>query len=202
MRTYACTHQHCTRKTPPLFKPANSEPFKLVTVQQVFQPAMEGSDLIGRAKTGSGKTLAFALPVVEGLISEDRAAGVGAAAPARRGRPPKSLLEGGMPPSSVPRGAYGRAPRCLILAPTRELANQVAKEFESVCPSLTVRSFYGGVSIVNQIRDLERGVDVVVGTPGRVIDLIERKKLPLSKVRGLGAPRRRVGSLHCCCTGG
>lgn len=77
---------------------------------------------------------------------------------------------------------FGRPPRCLILAPTRELANQVAKEFETACPNLVVKSVYGGVSIGVQISALERGVDVVVGTPGRVIDLIERRKLNLSAV--------------------
>ncbi|KAI8476815.1 MAG: P-loop containing nucleoside triphosphate hydrolase protein [Monoraphidium minutum] len=128
----------------------------------VLQPAMEGRDLIGRAKTGSGKTLAFALPIIEGILAEERAAGEGG----RRRRP-----------------VSGRAPRCIVLAPTRELANQVAKEFESACPSLVVRSFYGGVSIGAQIRDLERGVDVVVGTPGRVMDLIDRRALKLDKIR-------------------
>ena len=137
--------------------------------RQVLQPAMEGRDLIGRAKTGSGKTLAFALPVIEGILAEDAASGRPAAAAA-----------GGR---GARRGAPGRAPRCLVLAPTRELANQVAKEFESACPSLVVRSVYGGVSIGTQIRDLERGVDVVVGTPGRVIDLIDRRALRLDKVR-------------------
>lgn len=58
----------------------------------------------------------------------------------------------------------------------------MAREFETVCPSLTVVSVYGGVPITGQIRDLERGADVVVGTPGRVIDLIEREKLVLDKV--------------------
>lgn len=121
----------------------------------VFQPAMEGRDLIGRAKTGSGKTLAFALPVIEALIKED----------------------------AISRPARGRPPRCLILAPTRELANQVAREFETACPSLSVKSFYGGVGIGPQMANLERGVDVVVGTPGRVIDLIERGKLRLGSIR-------------------
>lgn len=130
----------------------------------VLQPAMEGQDLIGRAKTGSGKTLAFALPVVESLLAEDKAAA--AAAAGKRWRP-----------------VTGRPPRCLILAPTRELANQVAKEFETVCPSLTVLSVYGGTSIGAQMRELERGTDVIVGTPGRVIDLIERRKLVLDRVR-------------------
>jgi len=126
----------------------------------VFQPASEGRDLIGRAKTGSGKTLAFALPVVESLIKEN-----------------KESTEAGV------KAKRGRAPRCIVLTPTRELANQVAKEFETVCPSLKVVSFYGGTSIGAQISQLERGVDVVVGTPGRVIDLIERNMLKLDKVR-------------------
>ncbi|KAF8057135.1 RH3A [Scenedesmus sp. PABB004] len=125
--------------------------------RQVLAPAMEGRDLIGRAKTGSGKTLAFALPVVESLIAEDAARGG--------------------------RKAPGRSPRCLILAPTRELAKQVASEFNSVCPGLTVASFYGGTSITAQIDALRRGVDVVVGTPGRLMDLLERKKLHGDKVR-------------------
>ncbi|KAF6257896.1 P-loop containing nucleoside triphosphate hydrolase protein [Scenedesmus sp. NREL 46B-D3] len=125
--------------------------------RQVLQPAMEGTDLIGRAKTGSGKTLAFALPVVESLLAEDKARNS--------------------------RKAPGRPPRCLILAPTRELAKQVASEFESVCPSLTVVSFYGGTSIMTQIDALRRGVDVVVGTPGRLMDLLDRKKLVGEKVR-------------------
>ena len=64
----------------------------------------------------------------------------------------------------------------------------MAKEFYSVCPSLKVVSFYGGTSIGNQFRDLERGVDVVVGTPGRIIDLIERKALKLDLVRGVLVP--------------
>ncbi|KXZ51538.1 hypothetical protein GPECTOR_12g501 [Gonium pectorale] len=135
---------------------ANRGIFSLFPVQaQVLEPIMSGRDVVCRAKTGSGKTLAFALPVVENLLEEDR-----------KVRPRK-----------------GRAPRCVVLAPTRELANQVSREFESVCPALKVDSFYGGVSIVNQIRSLERGVDVVVGTPGRVIDLMERGALKLTAVR-------------------
>ena len=63
---------------------------------------------------------------------------------------------------------------------------QVSKEFETACPGLKVCSVYGGVSIGAQIRDLERGMDVVVGTPGRVEDLIDRGALNLTRVRGGG----------------
>ncbi|KAF5828318.1 P-loop containing nucleoside triphosphate hydrolase protein [Dunaliella salina] len=79
--------------------------------------------------------------------------------------------------------ARGRPPRAVVLAPTRELANQTANEFKTVCPGLNVVSVYGGTSISMQISDLRRGADVVVGTPGRVIDLIERGSLSLDRVR-------------------
>eukprot|EP01023_Acetabularia_acetabulum_P015209 TRINITY_DN17375_c1_g1_i1.p2 TRINITY_DN17375_c1_g1~~TRINITY_DN17375_c1_g1_i1.p2 ORF type:complete len:779 (+),score=193.76 TRINITY_DN17375_c1_g1_i1:91-2337(+) len=123
--------------------------------KHVFDPAMQGRDLLCRAKTGSGKTLAFALPVIESLIKEDL-----------KTRPER-----------------GRAPRCAILAPTRELAKQVEKEFASAAPQLQLGVFYGGVSINNQITELRRGVDVVVGTPGRMIDLLERRELRLHNIR-------------------
>lgn len=121
----------------------------------VFTPAMEGSDMIARAKTGSGKTLAFALPVIEKIMANRSAGGRSA----------------------------GRTPQCIVLAPTRELAKQVEREFGSVCPSLFVGCYYGGVPIGNQLRELRRGIDVCVGTPGRVIDLIEQRALDLSGVR-------------------
>ena len=122
--------------------------------KMVFEPAFAGKDLIARAKTGSGKTLAFALPVVEKII-------------AQRGSN---------------RGARGRAPLCIVLTPTRELAKQVEREFSSVSPSLFVGCYYGGAPVGNQIRELQRGVDVIVGTPGRVIDLIDQNALDLSEV--------------------
>ena len=76
----------------------------------------------------------------------------------------------------------GRTPRCIILAPTRELAKQVEREFQDSSPSLTVGCYYGGVDIGQQIRQLRSGVDVAVGTPGRFIDLINRGNLNLALV--------------------
>ncbi|MDR0598252.1 MAG: DEAD/DEAH box helicase [Treponema sp.] len=78
----------------------------------------------------------------------------------------------------------GHAPRALILTPTRELALQVSKEIASLASSAIPRitSVYGGASIRNQILDLKRGTEIVVGTPGRVIDLMDRKILDLSAV--------------------
>jgi len=78
----------------------------------------------------------------------------------------------------------GQAPRALILAPTRELALQVSREIASLVtghyPRIT--AVYGGASIRNQILDLRRGTEIVVGTPGRVMDLMERKTLDVSAV--------------------
>lgn len=100
------------------------------------------------------------------------------------------------PPSANPSSL---TPKTRTHTPT---CPQVAREFETVCPSLTVVSVYGGVSIGGHIRDLERGADVVVGTPGRVIDLIERDALRLDKVGcavcGCGLGRPTWGSSRCC----
>lgn len=127
--------------------------------KQVFEPAMAGTDLIARAKTGSGKTLAFALPVIEKIM-------------ANRAQGDIQGVKG-----------RGRPPQCLVLAPTRELAKQVEREFTSVAPTLFVGCYYGGAAIGPQLRELQRGVDVAVGTPGRIIDLIDQNALDLSHVR-------------------
>lgn len=123
--------------------------------KMVFEPIKEGRDLVARAKTGSGKTLAFALPVVERI--QDTFGG---------DRKPR-----------------GRSPQCIVLAPTRELAKQVEREITTVASDLFVACFYGGASIVSQKKMLERGVDIAVGTPGRVIDLIEQNALDLSDIK-------------------
>lgn len=121
----------------------------------VFEPIKEGKDVVARAKTGSGKTLAFAVPVVEQIQD--------------------SFQEDRKP--------RGRSPQCIVLAPTRELAKQVEREIQAVAGDLFVGCFYGGTSIVTQKRMLERGIDIAVGTPGRVIDLIEQNALDLSNVK-------------------
>lgn len=77
----------------------------------------------------------------------------------------------------------GRNPLALCLAPTRELAKQVDKEFYESAPHLDTLCCYGGMPISRQMSTLDRGVDVVVGTPGRVIDLIKRGSLNLSEVQ-------------------
>lgn len=123
----------------------------------VLEPAMKGQDLIARAKTGTGKTLAFGIPIIRHIVDEDS--------------------------QSAPRSR--RSPRALVLAPTRELAKQVEREFCESAPMLSTVCVYGGVSIQLQMRQLDRGVDVAVGTPGRIIDLINRGSLRLEDVHFL-----------------
>ncbi|KAG8648347.1 DEAD-box ATP-dependent RNA helicase 3, chloroplastic isoform X2 [Manihot esculenta] len=125
----------------------------------VLIPALEGRDLIARAKTGTGKTLAFGIPII------------------------KRLTEDAAQTSSLRR--TGRLPRVLVLAPTRELAKQVEKEINESAPNLNTVCVYGGVSYITQRNALSRGVDVVVGTPGRIIDLINSNSLKLGEVEYL-----------------
>jgi superfamily II DNA/RNA helicase len=118
--------------------------------------AMAGRDVLGRAETGSGKTLAFGLPMLS------RVAAIAAIA----GRP------------------RAKAPRGLVLVPTRELAEQVAGVLRPLgrCVGLLVTTVYGGVPIGRQVDRLSRGVDIVVATPGRLIDLLDRGACTLADV--------------------
>eukprot|EP00897_Mesotaenium_endlicherianum_P005095 jgi/Mesen1/4613/ME000234S03864 len=133
---------------------------RLFPIQQaVLEPAMAGRDLIARARTGTGKTLAFGIPIMERITqenNEDRNA--------RR---------------------FGRGPRSIVLAPTRELAKQVEREFTESAPNLVTLCVYGGVGIEPQMRQLKKGVDCIIGTPGRIIDLIERGSLDCSAIQYL-----------------
>ena len=125
--------------------------------------ALAGNDVIGQAKTGTGKTLAFGIPVLQAL----------SAGPAR--------AEGD------PTGASGRLPRALVVVPTRELAVQVTKDLTQAASRLDVRvlAVYGGRAYEPQVEALRAGVDVVVGTPGRLLDLAQQRRLVLREVRVL-----------------
>ncbi|XP_061342792.1 DEAD-box ATP-dependent RNA helicase 53, mitochondrial-like [Gastrolobium bilobum] len=127
---------------------------KLFPIQRaVLEPAMQGRDMIGRARTGTGKTLAFGIPIMDKIIKFN----------AKHGR--------------------GRDPLALVLAPTRELAKQVEKEFYETAPNLDTICVYGGTPISQQMRQLDYGVDIAVGTPGRIIDLLNRGSLNLKDVQ-------------------
>lgn len=125
----------------------------------VLVPALDGRDIIGRAKTGTGKTLAFGIPIIKRLAEDNEEN------KQFRGR--------------------GKHPRALVLAPTRELAKQVEKEFKESAPFLSTICIYGGVSYNAQQNALSRGVDIVVGTPGRIIDLVNNGTLKLDEIQFL-----------------
>ncbi|KAL2906844.1 DEAD-box ATP-dependent RNA helicase 3A chloroplastic [Bienertia sinuspersici] len=129
----------------------------------VLIPAMEGKDIIARAKTGTGKTLAFGIPILKRITEENDERGS----------------------DRISQRRSGRLPRVLVLAPTRELARQVEKEMKESAPYLSTVCVYGGVSYNAQQSSLSRGVDVVVGTPGRIIDLINSSSLKLGEVEFL-----------------
>jgi superfamily II DNA/RNA helicase len=131
-------------------------------IQEMTLPvALSGHDVIGQAKTGTGKTLGFALPLLERVVAQ--------------GDPQHPDHE----PSA--------SPQALVVAPTRELAHQVATEVKHAGKTRGVRvlTVYGGRSYEPQIEALEAGVDVVVGTPGRLLDLVEKNHLHLGAVKVL-----------------
>lgn len=122
---------------------------------KAIPPLLEGSDLLGCAQTGTGKTAAFAIPILQSL----------------------ALGQG------VQKGK--RQIRALIVAPTRELAIQIGDCFVAYGSNLSQRTLviFGGVGQAPQTKELERGVDILVATPGRLIDLINQGFIDLAHVR-------------------
>ena len=133
-------------------------------------PLLEGKDLLAEAPTGTGKTAAFALPMLQRLalrLDADREAG----------RPADGR--------GIPReGTRASRPTSLVLAPTRELAMQVAEAVHKYGRELGVRvvPVYGGQPITTQLHRLARGVDVVVATPGRCVDHLDRGTIRFDEV--------------------
>jgi superfamily II DNA/RNA helicase len=120
---------------------------------RTLSDSLAGRDILGRAQTGGGKTLAFAVPLVARLAAAGR-----------------------------PHGR--RAPRALVLVPTRELAGQVSDAIDPLAAAVGLRAtaVYGGAPIGRQIDRMRRGVDIVVATPGRLIDLLERAVCALDDI--------------------
>src|SRR5262245_50312355 len=113
---------------------------------------LTGSDVLARAQTGTGKTAAFGLPMLNRLVAS--------------------------------RAAVRRIPRGLVLVPTRELAVQVHRALATYAAptSLRITAIFGGVGMGNQIQSLKRGTDLVVATPGRLIDHMQRRSIDLSAI--------------------
>ncbi|WP_211658218.1 DEAD/DEAH box helicase [Phytoactinopolyspora halophila] len=124
-------------------------------------PGLAGSDLIGQARTGTGKTLAFGIPLLQRIVAPDDRDYAEATEPGK--------------------------PQALVVAPTRELAVQVTGDLETASSGRRIRllSVYGGKAYEPQINALNSGVDVVVGTPGRLLDLAQQGQLSLAHVKVL-----------------
>jgi superfamily II DNA/RNA helicase len=121
--------------------------------------ALTGHDIIGQAKTGTGKTLGFGIPALQRVVGQD---------------------DPGYDKLAVP-----GAPQALVIVPTRELAVQVANDLQTASRKRNARiaTIYGGRAYEPQVEALKNGVEVVVGTPGRLIDLYRQKHLSLKNVR-------------------
>ena len=131
-------------------------------IQEMTLPlALQGKDLIGQAKTGTGKTFGFGLPLLSRVVTPTQ-------------------------PNWADHKNPGK-PQALVVVPTRELAIQVAGDLEKAGALLGARivSLYGGKAYEPQIDALTKGVEVIVGTPGRLIDLIKQHHLDLSSVKVL-----------------
>ena len=124
---------------------------------QAIPHALEGRDILGCAQTGTGKTAAFALPILQRL-------------------------------SASTRDAHAkRQARCLILSPTRELATQISDDFRAYGKFLHIRqtTIFGGVNQNPQVDNLRRGIDVIIATPGRLLDLMEQGHVDLRGIEVL-----------------
>ena len=128
-------------------------------IQEMVLPiALRGDDLIGQAKTGTGKTLGFGIPLIEHV---------------------QAPLD-----PSWENFAAKNLPQALVVVPTRELCIQVAKDLEEVSTHRGIRilAIYGGRPFEPQIEAIQQGVEVIVGTPGRLLDLYRQGHLPLKQV--------------------
>ncbi len=150
--------------TPPILRALEIEEYKTPTpIQEAAIPAiLDGRDVLGSAQTGTGKTAAFAVPTLQNLHQSG-----------------KNLYS---PDSKQTRG--GRRIRSLILTPTRELALQIYENFRLYGRFLPLKTavIFGGVSQRPQEDELRRGVDILVATPGRLVDLINQKIVDISRI--------------------
>jgi ATP-dependent RNA helicase DeaD len=136
----------------------------------ILAPAARGRDLLVSSPTGSGKTIAFGSAMAETLLDGP--------APAAAGIDGAPVVAAPAPaPAGFGRASAAAAPRALVVVPTRELAIQVREELGWLLAGTGLRltSFTGGTAVSGDLRALRRGVDVAIGTPGRLCDLMRRQ---------------------------
>jgi ATP-dependent RNA helicase RhlE len=158
LRNFALTNFADFGLAAPLQKALEGLGYETPTPIQVkaIPHVMEGADLLGIAQTGTGKTAAFALPTLHRLAAN--------------------------PKQTPPRGC-----RALVLSPTRELASQIAESFRDYGKHMRLSStvIFGGVSLGKQEQIMRSGVDILVATPGRLLDLIDRRAMSLRDIEVL-----------------
>ncbi len=149
------THFDSLSLAPALLKAIHEEGYTTPTPIQLkaIPPALKGQDVLGIAQTGTGKTAAFALPTLHQLMQH-------------------------------PAATAGKGPRALVLAPTRELAAQIGESFATYGRHTSLRHtvIFGGVGQGPQVQAIRRGVDVLVATPGRLLDLMEQRVVDLKNI--------------------
>lgn len=157
---------HELRLAEPIVRAVAEEGYRTPTPIQAkaIPPVLAGKDVLGCARTGTGKTGAFALPILHRLAQR-------AAAGTRRERT----------------ATRDHRPRALVLCPTRELATQIFESFAAYGRNLPLRhvAVFGGVSQVGQVRRLRAGTDVLVATPGRLLDLMGQGCIDLTAIEVL-----------------
>ncbi len=167
----------------PLLRAVRSEGYTIPTAIQseAIPYVLAGRDLLGCAQTGTGKTAAFALPILQLLHS--RPVGGGHAHPqaAAHGAPHGAAVAHG---GSHPPAAAHRRIRALILTPTRELAAQIGESFRVYGQHAGLRHtvVFGGVNQRPQVQAIRQGVDILVATPGRLLDLINQRVLSIREI--------------------
>lgn len=158
----------------PLLRALDSAGYETPTPiqMQAIPWLLSGRDMMGCAQTGTGKTAAFALPTLQRLLELPT-----------HGSP--NAAHQGPATVRIPGKPAPRPVRALVLAPTRELAAQIAESFSSYGQNLNLRValVHGGVNQNPQVRTLQRGVDILVATPGRLLDLMDQRYVDLSRVQ-------------------
>ena len=152
----------------------------------VLDPGTAGRDLLVSSQTGSGKTIAFGVLLAEALLGSGKPAAP--PAPPGDGSAEGEAKPAGVSPGEPAARAFvpgGKRPAALVIVPTRELAVQVRDELGWLLAKTRLRlgSFTGGTPVSGDLRVLQKGVDVVIGTPGRLVDLLSRERLDLAGLR-------------------